>query len=272
SHNHSTLNNTFNEFQIRELKSKLRNIKSVQLEKEKLPAGIKINGFTSKEVSFPIIQIGKDSIKYAFQYEKFNHSKNWGRILICKKESRWDFFGYVEVPLFGYSQRIKDIQHLPDEYQIINILLLGQDENLRKKFIQVPEYLKQDGYFKSFLDFSTWESLQTGFFNTSHIDFKSVFNKTDLQKIVDYLNISPRGRIKAKMLLGNLKISKSSKDNFGIFRLTKPLIFLAKSKEKYAFLYWEKVNGPENGSGNIVLFHFNHGRWEIIMQSMLWIS
>lgn len=269
--------NLFTSSQVEELNEKLKNLASVELEEEKFPPFIKIRKDASRETSFPVLQRGKDSIYYAFLYEKFSHSGNWGRIYIKQKQnSNWKSFGQVNVPLFNYSKFLEDLKELPEEYQVINTIFAGRNEVLASKTLPAPYF--PEGSLEALESFDTWESMQETSFSSHSFNFQKYFSQDDLGDMVTYLRDPPVRKIRKDQLLGELEITSSKKTkkdaygSYGVTNITFPLIFMSASGEKFSFMYWEMIGGVDNGSGNIVLMQLKNGIWEVVFSGMMWIS
>lgn len=271
-----SLESIFDSAQIANLKKNLDEIEEVDLNREKLSSQIVFQKDRLKE-SFPIIQQAKDSSFYAFVYQDFSRSPMNARIVVQRKANKkWEYMGEIEVPLFNKKAFQEELQNYSSEYQIINDFLHGKKELISKKFIQVPDDVVEEN-FNAYLHHETWNNFHQGF-NVEPIDFKVQFSKEDLRKIVIYLNSPAEGRIKERELLGNSKtisepgFLKRREISHGILFLSKPYIFTNFQNEKFGIFYWEKQNGFENGSGNIVIYKLTDGVWEVLFSHMLWIS
>ncbi|MCH4823656.1 hypothetical protein ML462_10785 [Gramella lutea] len=265
------LDSIFGPAETKSLNEKIKNLKSVMLDPKLLKSDYKLSDSSFFMKAFPIIQEGRDSISYALIYEESDHWQAFGRIRIEKQaEDDWLWFGSVIVPRFDIVKITNQLKNLPEEYQVINSFLIGKDALIQSKFIPING--GGDNYDR-YSEFETWDKIQNSSLDED-IDVRKHFSKSNLASITKYLNSDPKGSIDKSFLLGNLKsLDATNKIKYGIYKISKPFIFHSDIDNcYYAIFYWAKVDGPLNGSGNILVMKKENGRYVKFLSHMLWIS
>ncbi|HKJ49777.1 MAG TPA: hypothetical protein VJ973_11835 [Christiangramia sp.] len=268
------LDTVFGPEELRSLDKKFKKLERVSLDLNLLKSDYKLRDSTFFMKAFPIIQKGRDSVSYAFIYEESNYWQSFGRLKIEKQvKDDWHWFGSVSIPKFDIVKTIQQLKNLPEEYQVINSFLIGKDAVVQSTFIPING---GDNSYDRYRKFVTWDNIQKSSLDED-IDVRKHFSKSNLESITDYLNNNPEGSIDEKFLLDNVQIIKSSEINgdsrYGIYRISKPFIFHSDVDDgNYAIFYWSKVDGPLNGSGNLLIMKKEKGRYIKFLSQMLWIS
>ncbi|NJY62911.1 hypothetical protein HC174_09090 [Salinimicrobium sp. CDJ15-81-2] len=277
------LEEKFTPEQKQEFQEKLNRLKNVQLDTAKLSERVKIVSDANINSSFPVVQQGKDSMDYAFEFQTGKNWGNWGRILIHRKTTEiWNAIGEVKFPLFNLHNFKSSVSKFPTEYQVLNYYFAGRSELINDQ--TVATIIKEEETLNSFKKFENWEYHQKSFsnWNAERIVFRDLLSGKNLAEIVNYLTSSPEVKLDDKFLLENLEpvslkeLKKKSRleygYSYGVTSVSYPLIFQGKEGSIFGIFYFEKVNGPENGSGNLVLMQQVEKEWKTIFELMLWIS
>lgn len=257
--NFDKLDIVFSEDQVNTLNRKLQQIVKVELDPEKLDSRYIIGEFAVTNESFPVFQKSIDGVEYAFIYQSNLTVPEYSRLLIYEeRDEDWAVLGFGQLPLFGKERMRERIQKFPEEYQVINSILLGTRDLIQLEFVEIDRI--SNGY--------SAESFQIP------DNIKNKLDKDDLSKMMNFLNNAETGKMDITRLLDGLKVFPESEiKNCGktIIRLSKPYLFEVEG-EKYALIYSSIISSPLNAGASIKLLKKSNGLYELIASPMLWVS
>lgn len=118
-------------------------------------------------------------------------------------------------------------------------------------------------------DLDMWNEANTNLenINREDIDFHKLFDQEEFKKDIESFLSMERIRLEKKLVSPNIELKHNSNNTISF-----PYIFTSNKNIRYALLYGETINGPENGSGAVYLYEKRNNTWGLSFIFTLWIS
>lgn len=150
-----------------------------------------------------------------------------------------------------------------EAYEVINSYYGSNGQkSLAKRTIDISSYSK------GLDDISAWQDANNdlGNMDRPRIDFPSMFNSDEFSGVIKKFVGQGTVKLDKKKLNGNIELKQKAKNSISF-----PYIF-TNNGTKYALMYVEVTEGPENATGGITMFRLEKGVWKDIFYFHLWIS
>jgi len=182
-----------------------------------------------------------------------------------KKKQFYSLFINVLVLIFCLSCASQNVTpEVADQYKVINTHFKN-DTKIRLNVHTATDYVNES--ILKTLDAWNDANVNLDNINRDNIDFNKLFVEEEFKIHIDSFLSIKKIRLNQKLISSKVVLKNKTKNIISF-----PYVFVSSKNRRYALLYSETIQGPENGSGEVYLYEKMENDWVLVFVFSLWIS